>query len=143
MEKKSWDDIPSLQGLDIDWEYKPASPLGKRTFIRLKEADISALFETREIFVKIATSENSYTGRLLDISEDGLSLCLTTLLEENRPVKVGFFLGAMKIITKGMVRHTQAKGTRYTTGIKFIDLNKECTEYIRSLYTSKVLHQSY
>ncbi len=143
MEKKSWDTIPSLQGLDVDWEYKPASPLGKRAFIRLKETDIFALFETREIFVKIATSENSYTGRLLDISEGGISVCLATLLEENSPVKVGFFLGTMKIISKAVVRHTQKKGAMYTTGFKFIDLNKECGEYIRGLYASKVLHQTY
>lgn len=143
MEKKSWDDIPSLQGLDVDWEYKPASSLGKRTFIRMKVDDISALFETREIFVKIATSENIYTGRILDISEGGISLCLDALLEENRPVKVGFFLGTMKIISKAMVRHTQKKGTMYTTGIKFIDLNQECAEYIGGIYASKVLHQTY
>jgi c-di-GMP-binding flagellar brake protein YcgR len=129
--------------LDVDWEYKPASPLGKRAFIRIKSEDISALFETREIFVKIATSENTYTGRLLDISEGGLSLCLPALLEENRPVKVGFFLGTMKIISKAVVRHTQKKGATYTTGIKFIDLDKECAEYISGLYASRILHQTY
>ena len=141
--KKNWDDIPSLEGLDVDWEYKPVSPLGKRAFVRIKMENISTMFEAREILVKIATSEKTYTGRLLDISEGGLSLCLPALLEINRPVKVGFFLGTMKIISKAQVRHAQKNGDGYTTGVKFVDLNEEVAQYIRGLYASQILHRAY
>jgi len=143
MEKKSWDDIPSLEGLDVDWGYKPVTPLGKRSFVRIKLDEICELFEAREILVKVATTEKTYTARLLDISEGGLSLGMPALLEENRPVKVGFFLGTTKIISKAMVRHIRKNGEVYTTGVKFVDLNPEAAEYIRGLYASKVLRQTY
>jgi len=143
MEKKSWDDIPSLEGLDVDWGYKPVSPLGKRNSVRIKMDEISELFEAREIFVKVATRERTYTARLLDISEGGLSLSLPAMLGENLPVKVGFFLGTMKIISKALVRYVQKNGDVFTTGVKFIDLNQESSEYIRGLYASKVLRQTY
>ena len=40
MEKKvSWDDIPSIDGLGIDWEYKPETILDKRAFVRLDMGD--------------------------------------------------------------------------------------------------------
>jgi len=45
MEKKSWDDIPSLDGLTIDWEYKPESSNNKRSFIRIKMEALAKLFE--------------------------------------------------------------------------------------------------
>ncbi len=36
MEKKlSWDDIPSLDGLEVDREYKSETALDKRSFVRI------------------------------------------------------------------------------------------------------------
>jgi len=49
MEKKtSWDDIPSLEGIGVDWEYKPVTTLGKRGFVRLNSEEIHVLFEVKE-----------------------------------------------------------------------------------------------
>lgn len=147
MEKnKNWDDIPSLEGLTVDWEFGSKTSHEKRGFIRVNDEDVCGLFEMKEILIKIATARQTYTGRLLDISEGGLALSLSVLLdeqlEENLPVKVGFFLGTRKIISKAVVRHTQKIGDRYTTGIKFVDLGKETAEYIGGLYASQILrHQ--
>ncbi len=144
MEKKTtrWDDIPSLDGMGVEWDYKPETSLGKRAFVRINAADISGLFEVKEIFVKLATAQQTHTGRLLDISKGGISLSLSVALEENLPVKIGFFLGSTKVVSKAVIRHTRQEGELYTTGIKFIDLNEESAEYIGGLYASKILHHT-
>lgn len=140
MEKKnSWDDIPSLDGLSVDWEYESSQSSDKRRFVRMIDEDILALFELREIIVKIATARETHTGRLIDISAGGLSLKLPAQLEQNQPLKMGFFLGTAKIISKGLVVHVEQMGEQYKVGIKFVDLEKETGEYITSLYSSKVL----
>lgn len=142
MEKKSWDDIPSLEGAGVDWNFKPETPLGKRSFVRINADDISGLFEVKEIFVKVATAKGTHIGRLLDISKGGLSLRIPVSLEENLPVKVGFLLGTMKIISKALVRHSHKIGEKYTMGVQFIDINEESAAYIDELYASKVLHHT-
>jgi c-di-GMP-binding flagellar brake protein YcgR len=143
MEKKnSWDDIPSLEGLSVDWEHESSHSSDKRTFVRMKDEDISALFELREILVKIATARETHTGRLLDISEGGLSLRFPVPLEQNQPLKMGFFLGTMKIISKGMVIHVEQMGDQYKVGIRFVDLDNETGKYITGLYSSKVLRHT-
>ena len=128
-----------MVGVGVDWEFKPESLLGKRSFIRLIDEDIFGLFEVKDIIVKIATAKNNYTGHLLDISTGGLSLNVPALLETNLPVKVGFFLGNVKIISKALVKRASKKGTRYITGIQFIDLDEESAEYINGLHASKIL----
>jgi len=140
-QQRSWDDIPSLEGMEVDWDYKPTSPLGKRTAVRIGQNEISTLFDVREIVVQVATSHRTYTGCLLDISVNGLSIGLPDLLAQGRAVKVRFFLGTMKITAKAMVVHAQKKETRYTTGLRFIDLNPKIADFIGGLYAAKVLHQ--
>jgi hypothetical protein len=144
MEKKtSWDDIPSLEGLGVEWEYQPETALGKRAFVRINNDTLTGLFAVKEILVKIATAQQtSYTGRLLDISKSGLSISLPVALAENLPVMVGLFLGTVKVISKATIRQTRKEGATYTTGIQFVDLNKDAAEYIGGLYASKILHHS-
>ena len=144
MEKKTtrWDDILSLEGLGVEWEYKPETSLGKRNFVRINSGDLSGLFEVKEILVKIATSQSTYTGRMLDISKVGLSLSLSVALEDKLPVKVGFILGLVKVISKAVIRHIRKEGAIYIMGIKFIDLDNDTAEYIGGLYASKILHHT-
>ncbi len=123
----------------MDWEFKPESPLGKRSFIRLTNEDIFELFEVKDIIVTIATAKQNYTGRLCDISKGGLSLNVAILLEIYLPIKVGLFLGNVKIISKGLVKHTTQIGERYITGIQFVDLDEKSAEYINGLHASKIL----
>jgi hypothetical protein len=140
----SWDDIPSTNGLGVEWEYKPNSPLGKRTYIRINNMAISKLFAVSEIYVKVVTAKGKYTGMLLDISTGGLSITLPVLLEENLPLKVGFFLGSVKIISKALVRHSRKlEEDQYATGMEFVGLDSESAVYINGLYASLVLNVTY
>jgi len=145
--KKSWDDIPSLEGLDVDWEYKSATSLDKRSYVRIPNKDICKLCEVKEIVVKVATAEQTFTGHLVDISEGGLAITLSVLLEEKleeeTPVKLGFFLGTVKIISKALVRHTRKEGAVYMTGIQFVDLGNESAEYIRGFRVSANLRSTF
>ena len=141
MERKlKWEDIPSLDGLCMDFEYKPKTSLDKRAFFRLSHEDVAQLFQIKEILVRISTVSKIYTAQLLDISEGGLSLNLQEFLEENLPLKIGFFLGTKKILSKAIVRHSYKVKDWYRTGIQFIDLDKESSEYISELYASKILY---
>ncbi len=142
MEKKRWEDIPSLDGLTIDWEYKPESSTNKRSFIRIKMEALAKLFEVKEIFVKIATSSQAYTAQLLDLSEGGLSLGVPIPLAVHLPIKIGFFLGQVRIISKAEVRHVQEIEGQYITGIKFIDLDKESAAFLKELYASQVFRHA-
>ena len=145
MEKKtSWDDIPSLEGVGVEWEYKAENSMGKRAYVRINADDLTCLFEVIEVFVKIATTKHTYTGRLLDISKGGISLHMPVVLEENVPIKVGFFLGTVKVISKALVRNTRKTDDpdKYITGIQFVDLNEDIAEYIAGLYASKMLYHT-
>lgn len=140
--KTSWDNIPSLS-LGMDWEYKPESPLGKRAFVRINSKDIPKMFAVGDIRVKVATVKHTYTGRLLDISTGGFSMSLPVSLEESQPLKVGFFLGSVKIVSKALVRHTRKIEDQYTTGVEFVDLDSESAGYINGLYASLILRNTY
>ena len=140
--KKSWDDIPTLNGLSMDWAYKPENPLGKRSFVRMQKKELADLFEVQEIPVKIATSTGTFSGKLLDISQGGMGLSLSTMLNENVPLKVGLFLGKEKIISKAMVKWARKKGGGYVAGVMFDGLVKESSQYIAGIYASKILRHS-
>lgn len=142
MEKKRWDDIPSLDGLTIDWEYKPESSNNKRSFIRIKMEALAKLFEVKEIFVKIATNSQTCTAHLLDLSEGGLSLGVPIPLAVHLPVKIGFFLGQVKVVSKAEVRHVRKIEGQYITGVKFIDLDKESAAFLKELYASQVFRHA-
>jgi len=143
MKKKFvWDDIPTLEGIDVDWNFKPVAPLGKRAIVRITKKEIPRMFEVSNIFVKVATNTETHTGQLHDISKSGMSVSMSVLLEENSPVRVGFFLGSVKIISQAVVRHAQKIEDQYTTGIEFIDLDSESAGYINGLYASLISHHS-
>lgn len=136
----SWDDIPSLDGGGVDWEYKPQAAADKRRYIRLNSGSLFQLFELQEISVRLATTKQTYDGTLIDISQGGLALNLPAELTLNLPVKVGFFLGREKIVSRGLVRHTKKDNKHYLTGIEFVDLAPTSLEFLASLYSSKVLY---
>jgi hypothetical protein len=137
----SWDNIPSLDGVEVDWDYSPHATLDKRSYIRLDMGVVSQLVEVRTIVVKLATVKKNYDSSLIDISEGGLALSLPVLLDVDLPVKVGFFLATTKIISRGLVRHASEIGNRFITGIQFVDLPPDSAEYIAGFYAAKVLNR--
>jgi hypothetical protein len=44
-EKVNWDDIPSLDGLEVDWQFEPENPLGKRAKVRIANSELYPLLE--------------------------------------------------------------------------------------------------
>ena len=137
--KKSWDDIPSLDGLSVDWDYKAREKVDNRSHSRLDAGSLQQLFETGAIPAKLAIAGETLDARLVDLSKGGAALSLDRSLAIGQPVKTGFLLGPAKILAKGTVRHVKQDGDRYIIGIQFAALNEGSADYIAGLYASKVL----
>ena len=140
--KKSWNDVPSLDELEMDWEYQPESSKDKRSFVRINSEAMAKLFQTKEILVKIAAGDQTCTARLLNLCEGGLSLAAPVQLEMHLPIKVSFLLGQMNIVSKAEVRHVRKSEEQYITGIKFVDLDKVSAEFLRGLYASQIFRHA-
>lgn len=142
MEKKSWDDIPSLEGLSMDWDYSPATASNKRSSIRMPAKSLAQLFESTEILARLAAEDQTYTVRVLDVSEGGMAVAIPVALAIDLVVSVGFFLGQRKIITKARIRHSRQAEDGFIIGLAFLHLDKEHAQFIRELYAAQVLSHS-
>ena len=138
-EKKSWDDIPSLGDLKVDWGYEPVNPEGRRESQRLTDKEVGKIFGVPCILVKISTTEGIHKGILQDISETGLALRMDKPLLPEEKVKLGFFLGINKVICEGSVRHVSQGALGYTCGIQLVDLDPDAQHNIHDLYLSHTL----
>ena len=135
--KKSWDDIPSLNGLKVDREYKVETPLGKRKFVRMTAGDMTSILEVKTIRAKVVTDKHTVDGQLIDICADGMALILKNELYVNQYVKVGLFLGKQKIISKAVVKQSVPIQSNYKVRFQFQNINEEDSKYINSLYAAK------
>jgi len=138
-EEKSWDDIPSLDGLDVDWDFETENPLGKRKHSRMTKEDISSLFEQNTISVKIVSEKFNTTGTLIDLSEGGIAVGIKRELLNDQKVRIGFFLGEQKITSRAIVRQVKRTKGGYKVGMHFHDIKNEYFQYIAGVYASKVL----
>lgn len=136
-EKSSWDDIPSLDGLGVDWEYEPVNPLGKRAWARIANNDLYSFLTVKSIPVKVVSTNFDKTGYLLDISKNGLAVLLPAQLKAGQPVKIGFFLGKEKVVSRGSVRNISAVEGKFRVGMEFIGLDKNSEAFILSLGSAK------
>nr|WP_321465941.1 PilZ domain-containing protein [uncultured Desulfobulbus sp.] len=144
MEKKvNWDSIPSLEGLEIDWEYGKNKVQDQRAFVRLNLDDMGQLFAVSEIKVKIATMQQVHNGVLLDISTGGAAVRLPKSLEVGQPIKVGFVLSSVRVVSKGQVRHVCPIDGGYKIGVQFIELDLAAQDFLSGLYASKVFRHAY
>ncbi len=139
--KKSWNDIPSLDGLKVDREYKAETPLGKRKCERMTAGDMASILEVGTIRAKVVTGKHTVDGLLSDICADGMALILKNHLSVNQYVKIGFFLGKQKIISKAIVKQSVPVQNNYKVGFQFEDINEADSKYIHSLYASKRLNR--
>lgn len=139
MNKKEWGTIPALDGLEMDWEYRPDTRDGKRLHKRLSQVDLTHLYGSRQIEVKMVSASQSFDGTLRDLSEGGLGVDLAGRLDEFQHLKVGIVLGREKIITGAQVRHVRHGNHGYTAGLKFINLEPSIRDAIADMYAAKVL----
>lgn len=128
-----------MEGLAVDWEYVPESARDQRAHPRLDMTVMARLIDGQQIVVKVATSRQTYEGRLVDISEGGLALILPVALAPNLPVKVGLVLGRARILSRARVRHVKPEPGGVVTGLQFVDLPHESSLFIGELYAAKVL----
>ena len=73
-EKSDWDNIPSLDGLQVDWGFQSESPTGNRAFSRLTIKDLNKMYRNTNIPVKLVTEKGQCTAFLIDLSQGGISL---------------------------------------------------------------------
>ncbi len=137
--KKSWDDIPSLGDGGVDWDFAPENPLGKRKYVRMNEVDLTSMFEEKMVKVKLITKKHNIVGSLCDVGEGGVGLKVKGEFAINQYVKIGFFLGRQKIISRAIVKQSRRLGNNYRIGLQFVDLREEYREFIAGLYASKKL----
>lgn len=137
-EKTKWDEIPSLQGLEVDWEYKPENPLGKRAWVRMADNDLLSILGVKRIPIKVVSKNFDETGLLLDLAQGGLAVLLNTKLAVGQAVKLGFFLGKHKVVSRAVIRNIRNQEGGQRTGIEFVELDKESEIYITGIISAKV-----
>ena len=138
--KAKWDDIPSLDGLEVDWQFEPENPLGKRAWVRIVTSDLLPLLGVKRIPVKVVSKDVEGKGYLVDLAQSGLAVLLNTKLAQSEPVKVGLFLGKQKIISRAIVRNIRSEKDGYRTGIEFVDLSNDYESFIVSVISSKAFN---
>lgn len=143
MEKKGWGDIPTLEGVEVDWDYCPSCRDGKRLHKRLTSIDVAHIYGSRHVPVKMAAATAGFDATLRDISEGGLGVELGKRLDEYQRLKVGFILGGEKIVAGVQVRHVRCDNNRYIAGLQFINLEPSIRKFIAGMYTSKVLRHGF
>jgi len=137
-EKAKWDNIPSLDDLGMDWDYEPENPLGKRELIRIAKNDLHALLGVKNIPIKVVSKDFDEKGTLVDVDQCGLAVSLKSSLIVKQLVKVGFFLGKQKIVTRAVVRNVTEIAGQYRTGMQFIDLKNEYEVALAAIVASKM-----
>ena len=136
-DKRKWEDIQSLEGLEIDWDFKVENPLGNRSHTRLNVEEISKLYNIANIPVKLVTEKEQCTAALVDLSQGGICLDADlATVEASQLVKLGFILGGHKIISRGRIKHVSPQGKRMILGIEFVGVMGENQDYIAQLYSS-------
>ena len=139
MEKK-WDDIPSIEGLEVEWHYEPENSLGKRAWPRITERDVLALFDAESLPVQVSGKDFGGRGSLVDIGQSGMAVLLDTRLMLSEPVKIGFFLGKQKVVSRAMIKNVGDGSGGHRIGMEFMDFKTEYRTYIAGLVSTKSYH---
>jgi hypothetical protein len=132
-----WDSISSLEGLEVDWDFKSESSAGNRAFSRLTMEDLSELYRKKNIPVKLVTEKDQCTAFLIDLSQGGISLrAKLSYTENSQLVKLGFIVGDQKVISRGRIKHIRAENEWTILGIEFVGLTGENQDFLAQLYSS-------
>lgn len=137
---KNWAPVAVSDEIDPGWNFEPAKPYNKRIHARIKEKEISALFDVEGINVTFTTHNSIFPlPTLLDISAGGIAVSSLTGLSADLPIEVEFFLGKKKIIASANVRRILQRGVQYIMGIMFVDFAKDSAAYIDGSITINAL----
>lgn len=133
----SWDKIPSIPNLTVDWDYEPEHSLGKRMWKRLIQKDLHRLFGVKHTPVKMITAQSEMRGRLVDISQKGLGIIFDGALEEGANGKIGFHLGKETIVSQAVTKNSVRVAGNHRVGMEFIGLPQKIEEYIVQLVSAE------
>ena len=137
-EKKiTWDDIPSVEGLEVDWDFEPETSLGKRAWARMGRSDLLSLLDMKSLPVQVVTKNFEGKGSLVDIAQRGLAVLLDTKLAVSEQVKVGLFLGKQKIMARAVIRNVGDDRSSHRIGMEFLDMKKEYESFIAGLIATR------
>ncbi len=135
--KITWDDIPSVEGLEVDWDFEPETSLGKRAWVRMPKSDLLPLLDMKSLPVQIVTKNFEGKGTLVDIAQRGLAVLLDTKLAVSEQVKIGLFLGKQKIMSRAVIRNVGDDRGRHRIGMEFMDIKKEYESFIAGIIATK------
>lgn len=135
--KISWDDIPSVAGLEVDWEFEPENSLGKRAWVRMAKSDLLPLLGVKSMPVQVVTKNFEGKGSLVDIAQRGMAVLLDTKLAVSEQVKIGLFLGKQKVMSRAVIRNVGDDRGRHRIGMEFMDFKKEYESFIAGLIATK------
>ena len=134
----NWSDIPSLESVEVDWDYEPENPLGKRSCARIGNKHLYLCLDEKNVPVKIISRKFFETGDLLDISEAGLAVLLgDTEMKEGYHTKISLQLGNKKVISKAVVRNICSVDDKNRLGLEFVDPATDDSAFIKSLIASR------
>ena len=136
IENSNWDDIPSIEGLEIDWDYEPENPLGKRADSRLTIKELSLLLEEKcGIQVRLVTELGQFLAELIDVSQGGIRLKTNPVkFKKSQLAKIGFRLGNRPLIARGRIKHIHEEKEYVLLGIEFVGLPDSDGKFIAGLY---------
>ena len=136
-EKTSWDNIPSLDDLAVDWSYEAENPLGKRERIRVVTKDLTRILGVKNVPVRVISKVSDEKAVLLDLDQCGAAVLLKSELSVKQVIKIGFLLGDEKIVCLAIVMNVNEVDGKFRTGVLFKDLKDEYVAVITAIVTSK------
>ncbi len=132
----SWDKIPSIPNIEVDWDYEPGNSLGNRMWKRLIQRDLHRLFGVKHTPVKMITGQTEMWGRLLDINQKGLGIMFDGALEKGAEGKIGFNLGKEAIVSQAVTKNSVRVAQNHRVGMEFVGLPQPIEEYIVQLVSA-------
>jgi len=135
-EKRTWDDIPNIENLEIDWDFVPENPLGKREHVRVTARDLYRLFQETEYPVNIKSGNINIEGTLVDISEGWISIKSDIELMQDQEVNIDLILGNKSIVASGIVKMVREQNWVYFLGVQFTSITKKLQAFIKEMYPS-------
>lgn len=135
--KTTWDDIPSVGELSVDWSYEAENPLGKRERIRIGLKDLKRVLGVKNVPVRVVSETIDEKAVFVDFDQGGAAVLLKNKLEMKEIVKIGFMLGEEKIVSLAVVKNVNEEGGNYRTGLQFKNLKPESVTTINAIATSK------
>lgn len=138
MASASWNDIPSISNIEVDWDYEPENPNGKRSWVRIGKKHLYMLLNVKSIAVKIVSKKIDQTGSLVDISPAGLAILLNdTTLTVGTLIKIGLNLGKEKVLSKAVVRNVCSLNNKNRIGLEFLEPAEKDVSFITGLMYTK------